>query len=99
MIANDHRIIDTLSGVMAETNAYFEEAYFEEVEIDHSDGGVSITATGKYYGSNDLDRPFSGDTIDMTATITLDRVAGQTCFQEEEFSVAGEVNDDWYEDA
>jgi hypothetical protein len=97
LIENDYRLLDELSGVMAETNAYFDEAYFENVEVTRHDDGMSIAATGTYSGTSDEDRVFSGDTIDMTVIITLDRVAGHTCFHEEDMEVAGKVNDDWYE--
>ncbi len=99
LVEKDYEIMNQLSGVMAETNAYLDEAYFEEVEVKRTNGGMTIKAAGQYYGSNDPDRAFAGDTIDMTATIKLDRVAGHTCFGEEEFMIGGEVNDDWYEDA
>jgi hypothetical protein len=99
LVDKDYEILNDLSGVMAETNAYFEEAYFEEVEVTRTGDGMIIKAVGQYYGSNDRDRVFAGDTIDMAATITLDRVAGHTCFGKDDFSVGGEVNDDWYEDA
>ncbi|MEQ8305142.1 MAG: hypothetical protein RIA09_01160 [Hoeflea sp.] len=99
LVDKDYEILNDLSGVMAETNAYFDEAYFEEVEVTRTGDGMIIKAVGQYYGSNDPDRGFAGDTIDMAATITLDRVAGHTCFDQDHFSVVGEVNDDWYEDA
>ncbi|MBU2981024.1 hypothetical protein KO498_04275 [Lentibacter algarum] len=93
---NDYNISEQLSGVMAETNAYFEEAYFDEAVVDRNDEGMTISSSGTYSGSSDQDRMFSGDTIDMNAIITLNRVAGHICFYEEDFSVGGEVNDDWY---
>ncbi|WP_124088895.1 hypothetical protein [Pseudogemmobacter humi] len=99
LVEKDYEIMNQLSGVMAETNAYFDEAYFEEVEVTRTNDGMIIEAAGQYYGSNDPDRVFAGDTIDMTATIKLDRVAGHTCFGEEDFMIGGELNDDWYEDA
>jgi len=97
LVEKDYEIMNSLSGVMAETNAYFEEAHFEKTEVTRTESGMTITAVGQYYGSNGPDRVFAGDTIDMTATITLDRVSGHTCFDQDNFTIDGDVNDDWYE--
>lgn len=94
---NDWRLMDELSGVMAETNAYFEEAEFDEVTMVRHDEGMVINVTGTYSGTNDEDRMFSGDKIDMAITVTLDLVAGQTCYHAAHLEAGGEVNDDWYE--
>lgn len=94
---HDYEVSEQLSGVMAETNAYFEEAYFEEAVVSRNSEGMSIEATGTYSGSSDPDKMFAGDTIDMSAIITLDRVAGHTCYFEADMSVGGEINDDWYD--
>lgn len=97
LIEHEYRLLDELSGVMAETNAFFDEAYFDEVSVDRSGEGMTITATGTFSGSSDPDKMFAGDTIDMSAMIALDRVAGHTCFHEPDLSAGGAVNDDWYD--
>ncbi|NGY05943.1 hypothetical protein [Solimonas terrae] len=91
----DPYISDCLSGVMAETNAYFDEAYYESAEVQNVGDAVEIAVTGSYNGSNDEDRPFCGDQIDMIVTVNLPRVAGKAGFGHPDISASGSVNDDW----
>lgn len=91
----DARISDCLSGVMAETNAYFDEACYDSAEVTDVGDAVDLEITGTYSGSNDEDRPFCGDKIDMTVTVNLPRVAGKVGFAQPDISASGSVNDDW----
>ena len=42
----DYQVMDQLSGVMAETNALFDEAYYEEAVVAHGPEELTITVTG-----------------------------------------------------
>lgn len=95
LVENDHLILDELSGTMAETNAYFDEAYYESATVSYGDDDVIVEVDGTYYGSNDQDKLFSGDKIDMSVTVTLYRMAGKIGFLRCELSAGGSVNDDW----
>ncbi len=91
----DSLIMDELSGVMAETNAYFDEAYYESASIKDEAEELVVTVDGKYSGTNHEDKPFCGDQIDMRVTVTLYRIAGRRGFSDFDISAGGEVNDDW----
>lgn len=93
--ANDSQVMDELSGVMAETNARFDEAYYEGATMTQDGESIVIHVSGAYYGSNHPDKPFSGDTVGMNVTVTLPRVAGHVAFGEPDLDVGGRVNDDW----
>lgn len=93
--ANDYQVLNQLSGVMAETNAQFDEPYYEIATLSDTDGDLVVDVAGTYYGSNDPERPFCGDQIDMTLTVALPRVAGRVGFGEPDLDVGGTVNDDW----
>jgi hypothetical protein len=93
----DGHILDLLSGVMAETNAYFDEdfGHYEVTETIHGNDDVTLTIQGTYCGSSDTERPFCGDQIDVTGIVELPRVAGRAAFAKPNISVNGEVNQDW----
>jgi hypothetical protein len=97
LIEKDGLMLDLLSGVMAETNAYFDSEFghYESAEIDEQDDRVVVEVTGQYCGSSDTERPFCGDTIDVQAKVELYRVAGRAAFTEPDISAHGEVRDDW----
>jgi hypothetical protein len=91
----DARITDLLSGVMAETNAYFDETYYETAELIDDDGHLTIEVEGQLNGQSDDERPFCGDRIDMKVTVELPLIAGRVGFSDPDISATGEVNDDW----
>ena len=97
LIKEDARIMDALSGVMAETNATFgtEFGYYESADVIEEDDMVTVEVEGQYNGSPDSERPFCGDQIDMTVTVELPRVAGRAAFANPNISASGVVNDDW----
>jgi hypothetical protein len=90
----DAHIMDELSGVMAETNAYFDEAYYESADVQSEDDLVRIEVSGQYSGESDEDRMFFGDKIDMSVCVELYRVAGRVAFRKPDISATGFVNDD-----
>lgn len=92
---HDYAVMDDLSGVMAETNALFDETHYEEAEIREEDGELIISVTGQVEGTTDQDKPFSGDQIDITVTVTMPRVAGRNSFSKPDISTGGNVNWDW----
>lgn len=94
---NDYVVWDDLSGEMAETNALFDETYYEEAEIYEEDGHLTITVTGQCNGTSDQDKPFSGDQIDMTVTIEMSRIAGRNSYSKPSIKASGNVNWDWAE--
>lgn len=96
LIDHESTLMDELSGIMAETNAEF-TSYpdYDGVEIEDYDISMVVTIEGVYSGDNLDDKPFSGDTIDFTATIILNRIAGKRGFSEYEISAGGQTRDDW----
>lgn len=96
LIESDSLIGDELSGVMVETNAAFEDfPYYEDPKIVDTGDTVEITVSGSHKGTPLDDKPFSGDTIKFSATVTLYRVAGKRGFQDFDIEAGGSVNDDW----
>jgi hypothetical protein len=93
----DGDILNDLSSVMAETNADFDDAVYESAEVIDCDDNLRIEVTGQFNGSQDPDRIFYGDQIDMKVTVELYRVAGQTGFSEPDISASGKINDDWWD--
>ena len=91
----DALITDLLSGVMAETNAYFDETYYETAELTDDDGQLAIEVEGQLNGQSDDERPFCGDQIDMKVTVKLSLIAGRVGFGEPDICATGEINDDW----
>ncbi|MEM7224454.1 MAG: hypothetical protein AAF495_15860 [Pseudomonadota bacterium] len=92
---HDYLVSDELSGVMAETNAYFDESLYESASVSEGDDDVVIEVEGVYNGTNDPDKPFSGNKIDVSVTVTLYRMAGRTGFLDFEVSAGGAVSQDW----
>jgi hypothetical protein len=91
----DALVTDLLSGVMAETNAYFDETYYETAELVDDESHLTIEVEGQLNGQSDDERPFCGDQIDMKVTVELQLIAGRVAFGEPDISATGEINDDW----
>jgi hypothetical protein len=94
---NDYTVMDDLSGQMAETNALFDETYYEEAEVDEGEDGILISVTGQCNGTTDQDKPFSGDQIDMSVTVEMSRAAGRNAYFKPSIKADGAVNWDWAE--
>jgi hypothetical protein len=95
LIREDGCIQDCLSGVMAETNAYFDDAYYDDAETSDDGDIVAVSISGVYSGESHPDRLFCGDQIDMKVEIELYRCAGRRGFADLDLSATGEINDDW----
>jgi len=95
LIKEESFIENELAGVMAETNAFFDEMYIDDATVISGDDEILIKATGTFSGTNHEDKGFCGDTIDMIIDVTLYRIAGKASFSNPEISVGGAVNDDW----
>lgn len=91
-------ISDELSGVIADTNAYFDETIYDSANVEDTGDVVSLRIEGQMNGSTDDDRMFLGDQIDMIVKVDLYRVAGRIAFSDPDISVSGRVNDDDYYD-
>lgn len=87
-------IEDELSGVIAGTNAFFDEFYVEDVKVAHNDDSLVAVAKGQLNGETHQDRMFSGDKIAVHAVVTLPRAAGKTGFFEPELEASGAVDDE-----
>ena len=90
------KISNALSGVMAETNAIFDDAHYEDAVVTSDDDEVVVEVTGTFHGDSDPERPFSGDKINMSVAVTLPRHAGRSSFGDPEIHVEGELDDGWY---
>lgn len=86
-----------LADVIAETNAYFDDPYYDSAKIEEGLESITVTVPGTYNGQHDTDkdRMFCGDTIDMEIVLELNRVAGRVAFTEPEVNVSGTVNRDY----
>ncbi|MBI4030873.1 MAG: hypothetical protein HY370_04295 [Proteobacteria bacterium] len=91
----DYAVMDDLSGQMAETNALFDETYYEEAIVDEDDDGILVSVTGQCNGTSDQDKPFSGDQIDLTVTVEMSRAAGRNAYFKPHIKADGAVNWDW----
>ncbi|MGC6331762.1 hypothetical protein [Rhizorhabdus sp. FW153] len=92
MIEND------LSGEIASTNAYFDELYIYEVEIERCEGALVAHVVGDLNGETDQDRVFHGDKIKFTTLMTFDRVAGRNAYSLPRLETSGAVDQSFYED-
>ena len=93
---NVSEIDDQLSGVMVETNAGFYDApYFDDVVLDDRKDELIVIAKAQYKGESMDDKPFCGDTLDITVKLTFPRATGKRCFLDYELEVGGSINDDW----
>lgn len=92
-------IEDDLSGVMALTNASFDELYVEDVETNVGVEVLAVTVRGSFNGENDPDRTFCGDKIAFETRMTFQRVAGRIGYREPEMETFGVLDDsDYYDD-
>lgn len=96
LIERDYLVSDELSGIMAETNAEFDDfPYYESAEIVDTNDALEITALGTLQGTPLDDKLFCGDTINMTVRVTLHRISGKRGFLDFDIEAGGSVNDDW----
>jgi|GEM_PF-917288 len=96
LVACQPMIDDQLSGTMAETNAgFFDAPYYEDVEIQDNGDELVASVKAQYKGQPLVDKPFCGDTIDMTVRVILPRLAGKRGFWDFELDAGGMANDDW----
>ncbi|MEY9181179.1 hypothetical protein [Bradyrhizobium sp. USDA 313] len=91
-------IEDALSGEMATTNAFFDELYVDEVSLDIGDDVLVANVSGSLNGENDTDKPFHGDSIAFTTTMTFERVAGRIAYRWPELETSGAVDESHYYD-
>ena len=98
-IQEDPMVIeDALGGEMATTNAYFDELYIDECDIDVTEDGFAATLKGSLNGEQDPDKVYSGHKIAFVSHMTMERVAGRVAFSRPEFDTDGSVDDDYYDD-
>lgn len=100
-LPNNVFLDDELCDLIAETNAYFDDAYYDSAKLDDSGDKITVTVVGTYSGSTHDDKMFCGDRIDFTAILEMERIAGQIGFSAPEITFSGEVYDygDDYDDA
>lgn len=91
-------IEDAVSGEMATTNAYYDELYFEEADVDLQNGLLSFSTNGSFNGEQDWDRAFYGNSINISIDGTLEQVAGTSCFANLEMEIDGSVDDSYHEE-
>lgn len=86
---------DELSGIMAETNACFDEPdAYHSIKITSQEELVFLVDV-TINGSPIEDRPFCGDQIEAQISLTSPLLAGHCLYGEPEFEAGGKVNDDW----
>ena len=89
---------DSVTGSMAETNAYFE--FVEDVHVvgvdERDDEEVAIKMEATISGTNHDDKPFSGDSLNVTFNLVFTPVIGINGYSQPEIeSVRASVNDYW----
>jgi len=93
-IQKDPMVIETdLAGEIATTNAYFDELYIDETDVEFHDDSMSVALTGSLNGEQDQDRAFHGDKIKFTSIMTMHRAAGRVGYFDPEFETEGVVDD------
>jgi hypothetical protein len=98
-VMDDPMIIeDALSGEIASTNAYFDELYIDEVDVDFTEDALVATLSGSLNGQQDQDRVFFGDKINFTSVMTMYRVAARNAYQEPDFETGGSVDKSYYDE-
>lgn len=98
-IQSDPMVIESdLSGEIATTNAYFDELYIDETDVEFHDDSMVATLTGSLNGEQDQDRAFHGDKIKFTSIMTMRRAAGRIGYFDPEFETGGGVDDSMYYD-
>ena len=96
---NQSFIDDELSPMMAETNAIFYDAPdYYDVKIEDRGDILLAIAKGKYKGKQLDDKPFCGDTLDISVHVTFRRMAGKRGFDDSEVEVGARVNNNWIDD-
>lgn len=98
-IQRDPMVIENeLAGEIATTNAYFDELYIEETNVESNDDSLIATLSGSLNGEQDQDRAFHGDKIKFTSIMTMRRAASRVGYFEPEFETGGSVDDSMYYD-
>ena len=98
-IQRDPMVIENeLAGEIATTNAYFDELYIEETNVESHDDSLIATLSGSLNGEQDQDRAFHGDKIKFTSIMTMRRAASRVGYFEPEFETGGSVDDSMYYD-
>lgn len=92
------QIEDDLSGAIASTNAYFDELYVEEVDLQDTGDMLVAQVSGSLNGENDPDRAFHGDSIAFTTVVRFRRLAGRVAYETPEVETSGAVDDSAYYD-
>ena len=89
-------LTNSLSGVMASTNAFFGEMVVEDGTVDWYATELELTGEGELYGEQDEDRAFYGDKITFSATLTFTRKGGRCGVTGGHHSASGEIDDSAY---
>jgi hypothetical protein len=85
-------LTDSLSGVMATTNAYFDDMVVETGDVTWLDSTVELTGQGELYGEQHEDRAFYGDKIIFSATLSFMRKGGRCGVSGGHHSATGEID-------
>src|SRR5271166_2115806 len=91
-------IEDALSGEIAMTNAYFDELYVCNVDLDFGDDALIAKVSGSLNGENDPDKVFHGDSIAFTTVMTFERVVGRVGYLRPELETLGAIDESGYYD-
>ncbi|KKK46927.1 hypothetical protein LCGC14_3160360, partial [marine sediment metagenome] len=91
---------DSVTGSMAETNAYFE--FVEDVHVvgveEREGEEVSIKMSATISGTNHDDKPFSGDSLDVIFSLVFYPTIGKNGYSQPEIeNVRASVSDYWRE--
>ncbi|KQP68394.1 hypothetical protein ASF52_17850 [Methylobacterium sp. Leaf112] len=99
---NPAEVEEALSGEMATTNAYFDEIYIDECDVQPNPDALVVTVSGSMDGENDPDQVYHGDKILFTSVLTFERVSGRVGYARPEFDTSGGIDTEGmydYEDA
>lgn len=94
---NSFELSNQLSGVMSETNAYFDEEYFYNYCFSRTKNELIVTVDACIIGTNHPDRTFCGNEIDAEITLTCNLLAGSGLYEKPTICASGSVNYDWAE--
>ncbi|MDP5217865.1 hypothetical protein Q5Y75_11605 [Ruegeria sp. 2205SS24-7] len=89
-------LTESLSGVMADTNAFFGEMTVDTGGVWWGESTVELTCEGMLHGEQDRDRMYLGDKIDFQATLKFTRSGGRTGVKDASFTAFGAVDHSVY---
>lgn len=91
-LMNNISLEEELADVMADTNATFDQEYYDDVSVDIDSDTIVVEASGTFHGENDdeADKPNHGDKIDFEIVLKFKLKAWRAGFTKK-ITASGDV--------